>query len=72
MSKKDSLMAMLDNITEFVGGSEGQSANEVMAELRSEGIDVDGGFKEFMKKVGECSARSRRQDLEIARKGRIP
>ena len=71
MSQKDCFLVMLDNLTEFVGGSEGQSADEVMAELRSEGIDVDSGFQEFMKKVGECSARSRRQDLEFARERRM-
>jgi len=71
MSQKDSFLAMLDNLTEFAGGSEGQSADEVMAELRSEGFDVDDGFQEFMKTVGECSARSRRQDLESARERRM-
>ena len=53
MSQEDSFIAMLNNLTEFVGGSEGQSAEEVMAELRSEGVDVDRGFQEFMKTVGE-------------------
>jgi hypothetical protein len=71
MSQEDSFIAMLNNLTEFVGGSEGQSAEEVMAELRSEGVDVDRGFQEFMKTVGECSARSRRQDLEFARERRM-
>jgi hypothetical protein len=71
MSQKDSFLLMLDNLTEFMGRSEGQSTDEVIEELRSEGVDVDGAFQEFMKTVGECSSRSRRKDLEIARQRRI-
>lgn len=71
MSQKDNLLVMVDHLTEFVAGSEGQSADEVIDELRSEGVDVDRGFQEFMKTVAECSARSRRRDLELAKERRL-
>lgn len=71
MSHKDNFFVMLDNVTEFIGRCEGQSTDEVIQELRSEGVDVERGFQEFMKTVGECSARSRRRDLEFARERRM-
>jgi hypothetical protein len=71
MSQKESFIVTLDNLTDFLGRSEGQSTEEIMEELRSEGVDVDRGFQEFMKTVAECSARSRRRDLDIAKEGRL-
>lgn len=71
MSQKESFIVTLDNLTEFLGRSEGQSTEEIMEELRAEGIDVDRGFQEFMKTVAECSARARRRDLEIAKERRL-
>lgn len=71
MSQKDDFLLILDNLAEFMGGSEGQSTDEVIGELRSEGVDVERGFHEFMRTVAECSARSRRQELEFARERRM-
>jgi len=48
----------LDRLTDFLGSSEGQTTEEVKAELREQGIDIDSFLSEAKAKIKEILTRN--------------
>lgn len=65
--QKDKQMMLLDALTDALGRSDGQSIEEVRADLRDEGIDVDVAVKRLVASVQKISMAANRKQLNVAR-----
>lgn len=61
----------LDTLTDALGRSEGQSVDEVKAELRDEGIDVDAALTRLKNVQQHISMAAKRSVLDTARDKRL-
>ena len=61
----------LDTLTDALGGSEGQSVDEVKAELRDEGIDVEAALTRLKNVQQHISMAAKRSVLDNAREKRL-
>jgi hypothetical protein len=70
-NKKDKILTFLDEITESIGRSDGESLDEVINELIEDGFDVDASVNRLKEKIKLFSLESKRQQLSIAREKRL-
>ena len=70
IDRKKSLKT-LDTLTDALGKSEGQSVDEVKAELRAEGIDVDAALTRLKNVQQHISMVAKRSVLDTAREKRL-
>ena len=68
---KEKTISFFDTLTDALGDSEGVSREEIVAELKEEGIDVDASVKRILAMVENASKQAKRQQLEIAREQRL-
>ena len=61
----------LDTLTDALGSSEGQSVDEVKAELRDEGIDVEAALTRLKNVQQHISMEAKRSVLDAARERRL-
>jgi hypothetical protein len=59
----------LDNLSEFLGATEGQDLNDVKSELREEGIDVDAFVTKVKKVITHKSSEAKRSWMAKAKEG---
>ena len=67
----EKILSFLDALTDALGESEGVSKEDIIADLKDEGIDVDVALKRIQTMVEHASQKARRQQLEIAREKRL-
>lgn len=60
----------LDNLSEFLGNSEGQDLNDIKTELREEGIDVDAFVTKVKGMITAKSSEAKRSWIMEAKAGR--
>lgn len=65
--KEGKRMILVDALTDALGRSDGQSIEEVKANLRDEGIDVDVAVKRLVASVQKVSMAAKRIQLDVAR-----
>jgi hypothetical protein len=68
---KEKILSFLDALSDALGESEGVSKEDIIADLKDEGIDVDVALKRIQTMVERASQKARRQQLEIAREKRL-
>ena len=68
---KEKSMKTLDALTEFLGSSEEQSTEEIKAELRREGMDVDAALARLKDAQQRIAMAARRSALDTAREKRL-
>ncbi len=68
---REKRLKTLDTLTEFLGGSEGQTLEEIKEELRDEGIDVDAALSRLKNFQKNIAMKARRIVLDAARKERL-
>jgi len=68
---KAKYLKTLDTLTDAMGKSEGQSVDEVKAELMEKGIDVDATLARLKNTQRHISMMAKRSALETARKKRL-
>jgi hypothetical protein len=71
MDKNNKYIEQLDSLTDALGRSNGQSLEEVKADLKSEGIDLNSSLKPLMETVHKSSRAARRKMLDHAREERL-
>jgi hypothetical protein len=69
--KKSQDLQLIVALVDFLGNSEDQTVDEVKAELKAEGIDVDASIQRLMGTVRRCSSEAKRKQLDIARQERL-
>jgi len=68
---REKYMKILDSLTDALGASEGQSLEEIKADLRDEGIDVDVTLARLKNARLSISMAAKRSALDTAREKRI-
>jgi len=68
---KEKTIAFFDTLTDALGNSEGMSREEIVSDLKEEGIDVDASVKRILAMVELASQQAKRQQLDIAREERL-
>ncbi len=68
---KEKTIAFFDTLSDALGNSEGVSKEDIIANLKEEGIDVDASVKRILAMVEHASQQAKRQQLEIAREQRL-
>jgi len=68
---KEKYMKILDTLTDVLGRSDEQSTEEVMADIRDEGIDVDAALTRLKKAQLSISMAAKRSALDSARERRL-
>ena len=68
---KDNIISFLDTLTDALGESEELSREDIIVDLKEEGIDVDAEVKRICEMVQYASQEAKRKQLEIARKKRL-
>lgn len=68
--KKDN-MKFLDTLTDTMGRSDNQALEEVISDLRENGIDVDASMKRLMDSLTEAIRRAKVKRLDYAREERL-
>ena len=68
---REKYMKTLDTLTEALGMSEGQSPEEIKADIRDEGIDVDAVLARLKNARLNISMASKRSALDSAREKRL-
>jgi hypothetical protein len=68
---KEKTMAFFDALTDALGDSEGVSKEEIVSDLKEEGIDVDASAKRILAMVEHASQKAKRQQLDFAREERL-
>jgi len=68
---KEKIIVFFDTLTDALGDSESVSKEEILADLKEDGIDVDASVKHILAMVEDASQKARRQQLEIARERRL-
>jgi hypothetical protein len=68
---KEKTIAFFDTLTDALGDSEGVSKEEILADLKEEGIDIDASVKRILAMVEHTSQQAKRQQLDIAREKRL-
>jgi len=59
----------LDNLSEFLGATEGQDLNDIKSELREEGIDVDAFVNKAKEEIAQKSSEAKRSWIAKAKAG---
>ncbi len=67
----EKILSFLDALTDALGESEGVPKEDIIADLKDEGIDVDVALKRIQTMVEHASQKAKRQQLEIAREKRL-
>lgn len=62
---------LIEALVDILGDSEGQTADEVKAELASEGVDVYASVKRLMATVRRCSTEAKMRQLDLAKERRL-
>ncbi|XCN72926.1 MAG: hypothetical protein Q3M24_22035 [Candidatus Electrothrix aestuarii] len=70
-NKKREHLKILDTLTDALGRSEGESAEEIKEELRNDGIDVDGILTRLKDAQKNISMEAKRSALDRAREKRL-
>jgi hypothetical protein len=70
-NKKREYLKILDTLTDALGTSDGESAEEIKKELRNDGIDVDGILTRLKEAQKNISMAAKRSALDRARKKRL-
>ena len=70
-NKKREYLKILDTLTDALGTSEGESAEEIKEELRNDGIDVDGILTRLKEAQKNISMAAKRSALDSAREKRL-
>lgn len=70
-NKKREHFKILDTLTDALGRSEGESAEEIKEELRNDGIDVDGILTHLKDAQKNISMEAKRSALDRAREKRL-
>jgi hypothetical protein len=68
---KEKILSFLDSLTDALGESEGISTEDIIADLKEEGIEVDASIKRIQMMVEQASLKARRQQLDIAMEKRL-
>ncbi len=68
---REKYMKTLDTLTEALGTSEGQSPEEIKADIRDEGIDVEAALARLRKARLSISMAAKRSALDSAREKRL-
>jgi hypothetical protein len=68
---KEKILSFFDTLTDSLGESEGMSREDIIADLKEEGIEVDASIKRIQMMVEQASLKARRQQLDIAREKRL-
>jgi len=69
--EKDKLIILLDAMTDSMGSSEGQPIEDVIAELKEEGFDINTSRKRIFESINMASQAAKRQQLDVAREERL-
>ena len=69
--RKEKILSFFDTLTDALGESEGMSREDIIADLKEEGIEVDASIKRIQMMVEQASLKARRQQLDIAREKRL-
>lgn len=70
-NEKEKHMMILDALTDTLGRSEDQSVEEIKAELREEGVDVDSSLDRLKKIQQNISMEAKRSALDTAMEKRL-
>ncbi|MCI5115091.1 MAG: hypothetical protein D3920_10575 [Candidatus Electrothrix sp. AW2] len=70
-NKNREYLKVLDTLTDALGRSEGESAEEIKEELRNDGIDVDGILTRLKDAQKNISMEAKRSALDRAREKRL-
>jgi hypothetical protein len=68
---KEKIISFLDALTDALGDSGGMSKEDIIADLKEDGVDVDAAIKRIHQMVEHTSQKARRQQLDIAREQRL-
>lgn len=68
---KEKILSFLDALTDALGETEGVRKEDIIADLKDEGTDVDVALKRIQTMVEHASQKAKRQQLEIAREKRL-
>jgi hypothetical protein len=68
---KEKVISFLDALTDALGESEGVSKEDIITDMKEEGIDVDAAVQRIQAIVEHASRKAKRQQLEIARERRL-
>ncbi|MCI5141486.1 MAG: hypothetical protein D3909_07130 [Candidatus Electrothrix sp. ATG1] len=70
-NKNREYLKVLDTLTDALGRSEGESAEEIKEELRNDGIDADGILSRLKEAQKNISMAAKRSALDSAREKRL-